>query len=164
MTVIYMKLKYYGYAFGLFKRVLKEKQYVGETNDPAARLFAQFHAPQINEMKKGIISKIKKRNSRIRVIFATSALGMGVDAPDIMHVIHITPPSIIESYVQEIGRAGRTGQLSSTTLCYNNSDISDNLKHIDKSMKEYCQSQETCLRQLLLNYLVFPCVKQERCC
>ena len=127
MTVIYMKLKSVLYAFGLFERVLKEKQYVGETNDPAARLFAQFHAPQTNEMKKSIISEIKKRNSQIRVIFATSALGMGVDAPDIMHVIHITPPSSIESYVQEIGRAGRTGQLSSATLCYNNSDISDNL-------------------------------------
>jgi hypothetical protein len=60
MTVIYMKLKYCGYAFGLFERVLKEKQYVGETNDPAARLFAQFHAPQANEMKKSIISEIKK--------------------------------------------------------------------------------------------------------
>jgi hypothetical protein len=40
--------------------VLKEKQYVGETNDPAARLFAQFHALQTNEMKKIIISEIKK--------------------------------------------------------------------------------------------------------
>lgn len=164
MTVIYMKLKYCGYAYGLFERVLKEKQYVGETNDPAARLFAQFHAPQTNEMKKSIISEIKKRNSRIRVIFATSALGMGVDAPDIMHVIHITPPSSVESYVQEIGRAGRTGQLASATLYYNNSDISDNLKYVDKSMKEYCQSRKTCLRQFLLNYLGFPCIKQERCC
>ena len=136
-----MKLKYCGYAYGLFERVLKEKQYVGKTNDPAARPFAQFHAPQTNEMKKSIISEIKKQNSRIRVIFATSALGMGVDARDIRNVIHITPPSSIESYVQEIGRAGRTGQLSSTTLYYNNSDMSDNVKHIDKSMKEYCQSQ-----------------------
>ena len=164
MTVIYMKLKYCGYAYGLFERVLQEKQYVGETNDPAARLFAQFHAPQTNEMKKSIISEIKKRNSRVRVIFATSALGMGVDAPDIRHVIHITPPSSIESYVQEISRAGRTGQLSSATLYYNNSDISNNMKHINKSMKDYCQLQDTCLRQFLLNYLGFSCVKQERCC
>ena len=164
MTVIYMKLKYCGYAYGLFERVLQEKQYVGETNDPAARLFAQFHAPQTNEMKKSIISEIRKRNSRVRVIFATSALGMGVDAPDIRHVIRITPPSSIESYVQEIGRAGRTGQLSSATLYYNNSDISNNMKHINKSMKDYCQLQDTCLRQFLLNYLGFSCVKQERCC
>ncbi|XP_028397832.1 ATP-dependent DNA helicase Q1-like isoform X3 [Dendronephthya gigantea] len=164
MTVIYMKLKYCGYAYGLFERVLKEKQYVGESKDSVARLFAQFHAPQTNEMKKTIISEVKKQNSRIRVIFATSALGMGVNAPNIVHVIHITPPSSIESYVQEIGRAGRSGHLASATLYYNNSDVSDNVKHVDKSMKEYCLSQETCLRQLLLNYLGFSCVTQERCC
>ena len=99
MTVIYMKLKYCGYAYGLFERVLKEKQYVGKTNDPAARLFAQFHAPQTNEMKKSIISEIKKQNSRIRVIFATFALGMEVDAPDIRNVIHITPPRVVLSHM-----------------------------------------------------------------
>ena len=89
---------------------------------------------------------------------------MGVDAPDIRNVIHITPPSRIESYVQEIGRAGPTGQLSSTTLYYNKSDISDNVKHMDKSIKEYRQSQNTCLRQQLLNYLGYQCTKQERYC
>ena len=68
MAVIYMKLKYCGYACGLFERVLKEKQYLGKTNDPAARLFAQFHAPQTNEMKKSIISEIKKQNSQISYI------------------------------------------------------------------------------------------------
>ena len=66
--------------------------------------------------------------------------------------------------MQEIGHAGHISQLSSTTLYYNNSDISDNVKHIDKSMKEYCQSQNTCLRQQLLNYLGYQCTKQERCC
>ena len=164
MTVIYMKLKYCGYAYALFQRVLREKQYVGGSNDPAVCLFTQFHAPQTNQMKKSIISEIKKQNSRIRVIFATSALGMGVDTSDIRHVIHISPPSSIESYVQEIGRAGRAGQLSNATLFYNNSDISDNLKHVDNSMKEYCRSQDKCLRRQLLNYLGFLCIKQERCC
>ena len=77
---------------------------------------------------------------------------MGIDAPDIRNVIHIKPPSSIESYVQKIARAGHTGQLSSTTLYYNN------------SMKEYCQLQNTCLRQELLNYLGYQCTKQERCC
>ena len=80
MTIIYLKLKYCGYAYGLFERVLKGKQCVGETSEPSARLFAQFRAPQTSRMKKDIISEIKKEQSRVRVLFATSALGMGVDA------------------------------------------------------------------------------------
>lgn len=96
MTIIYLKLKYCGYAYGLFERVLKDKQYVGETAEPIARLFAQFHGPQTSRMKKDIIYEIKKANSRVRVIFATSALGMGVDAPHVVNIIHITPPSTLD--------------------------------------------------------------------
>ena len=67
MTIIYMKLKYCGYSYGIFERILKDNQYVGETNDPAARLFAQYHVPQTKQMKKSILSEIKKSDSRIRV-------------------------------------------------------------------------------------------------
>ena len=52
MTIIYLKVKYCGYAYGLFERILKDKQYVGETSEPTARLFAQFHAPQTSRMKR----------------------------------------------------------------------------------------------------------------
>ena len=44
MTILYLKLKYCGYAYRLFERMLQDKQFVGSTTDPAARLFAQFHA------------------------------------------------------------------------------------------------------------------------
>lgn len=92
MTIIYLKLKYCGYAYGLFERILADKQFVGGTKDPSGRLFAQFHAPQTKRMKKSIISEIKEENSRIRVLLATSALGMGVNAPYVEHIIHISPP------------------------------------------------------------------------
>ena len=46
MTIIYLKLKYCGYAYNLFERVLGDKQFVGETRDLVGRPFAQFHAPQ----------------------------------------------------------------------------------------------------------------------
>jgi len=62
MTIIYLKLKYCGYAYGLFERILKDKQCVGDTSEPAARLFAQFHAPQTSRMKKDIISETKKEH------------------------------------------------------------------------------------------------------
>jgi len=164
MTIIYMKLKYCGYAYSLFERVLGDKQYNGEMQDPTCRLFAQFHAPQTNLMKKEIVHEIKSKQSRIRVIFGTSALGMGVDAPYISHVIHIRPPCNIESYIQEIGRAGRSGLPSRSTLYYNNSDVSKDKKNITEEIRMYCKSQDTCLRKLILEYLGFTCREQEKCC
>ena len=124
MTIIYLKRKYCGYVYSLFEQILQDKQFVGDTKDPGARLFAQFHAPQTRRMKKSLIAEKKKENSRVRVLLATSALGMGVNVPHVEHAVHITPPSNIESYVQETGRAGRTGVPSKATLHYNNSDIS----------------------------------------
>ena len=164
MTSIYLKLKFCGYAYGLFERILADKQFVGKTKDPSGRLLAQFHAPQTKRMKKSIISKIKEENSRIRVLFATSALGMGVNAPYVEHIMHIFAPSNLESYMQEIGRAGRTGKPARATLFYNNSVSASNKVHVQKQIKDYCRSEESCLRTLFLKYLGFSSVTQEKCC
>lgn len=102
----------------MFERTLGDKQYVNQLRNPTSRLFVQFYAPQTNLMKKEIVHEIKKYDSNIIVIFATSALGMGVDAPQINNIIHIRPPSNIESYFQEIGRAGRSGQPSKVSSKY----------------------------------------------
>ena len=126
----------------------------GKQKDPSGRLFAQFHAPQTKRMKKSIISEIKEENSRIRVLLATSALGMGVNAPYVEHIIHISPPSNLESYMQEIGRAGRTGKPACATLFYNNSDIASNKVHVQEQMKDYCRSEDSCLRTLILKYAI----------
>ena len=186
MTIIYLKLKYCGYAYSLFERVLGENQYVGDLKKPAGRLFAQFHSPQTDRMKKELITEIKKEDSRVRIIVATSALGMGVDSPYVASVIHISkltwkapsswkgfpssqvlfiPPSSLEAYMREIGRAGRTfGIQARAALYYNNSDISKNKLHIKQSMKDYCQTTDTCLRKIILEYFGFKLVEQNNCC
>ena len=116
--------------------------------------------PTIRQVR---VEEIKKRDSKIRVIFATTALGMGVDSPYVENIIHISPANI-ESYMQETGRAGRNGKEACAILYYNESDISANKVHVEESMKNYCKSENTCFRKIMLNHFGFPNVKQVRCC
>ena len=58
-----------------------------------------------NDMKKFILNEIVKQNSTIRLVLATIALGMGLNAPCIQRIIHCRPPTTMEKYMQEIGRA-----------------------------------------------------------
>jgi ATP-dependent DNA helicase RecQ len=55
-------------------------------------------------------------HNNIRVMFATSAFGMGVNKPDIRGVVHVGVSDSIESYIQEAGRAGRDGKGSTCLL------------------------------------------------
>jgi ATP-dependent DNA helicase RecQ len=77
----------------------------------------------------GLKEKEKETNmqawltEKVQVIVATNAFGMGIDKANVKTVIHIQLPDNLESYYQEAGRAGRSGQKSFGVLLVNPSDI-----------------------------------------
>jgi ATP-dependent DNA helicase RecQ len=60
---------------------------------------------------------------QLQIVVATNAFGMGVDRSDVRAVIHMAPPGSVEAYYQEVGRAGRDGQLSHGLLLSSPKDI-----------------------------------------
>ncbi len=77
---------------------------------------------------------------------------MGLNAPHIRRVIHYKPPTSLEKYFRESGRAGRDGQPSTALSYYNNTDIRSTRPGIEKDIISYCRNDTHCYREVMLEH------------
>ncbi|MFT6413876.1 MAG: ATP-dependent DNA helicase RecQ, partial [Glaciecola sp.] len=139
-----------------------------------------YHAGLNNQKRSANQEKFVRDD--VDIIVATIAFGMGINKPDVRYVVHYDLPKNIESYYQQIGRAGRDGQDADCLLLFGYGDTGKIRFFIDQMNNEHekrlatmhlnqmlaLAETEDCRRVPLLQYFGEPevsetCVKCDNC-
>jgi len=142
---------------------LGPKAYVDGQKGPRTRLVSMFHGEVGDSLHQYTMDEFSKHQSVIRLLISTVAFGLGVEVPDIRHVVHWGKCQNVMTFWQEIGRCGRDGQPSRATW-YPQSVCSDEKELFTKLKKD----ESACVRHCILQAFELPGVAplpvKTKCC
>lgn len=158
-----------GSECGIFYCVtISETERIHDALKRASVPAALYHGKLSNDAKRAAQEAFMSR--RAPVMVATSAFGMGIDKPDVRYVVCCGMPLSVESYYQQIGRAGRDGKPADTIMLWDEQDLQTALfmaeaggegqndpqrsrqKGLAFDMRDFCRDVDTCRRDLILRY------------
>ncbi|SFL84408.1 ATP-dependent DNA helicase RecQ [Gracilibacillus orientalis] len=122
------------------------------------RNIAYYHGGLDNQDR--LLIQQQFMNHQLDVICCTNAFGMGINKKDIQLVIHYHFPSQIESFIQEIGRAGRNGQESVSVTLYHEYDRIIPQRLLDTELPDIVVVKQM-LRQIYNSDVSYEDVKDE---
>ena len=127
-------------------KVLSEAAYTPHHEKcPSNRIVAIYSSTTWKKYKDRVTSSFNRGNGNARILLASSALGMGVNFPDIRYVVHFGPARSVIDHVQQSGRAGRDGKLAHNVVIA----TGQKLAQCKTAVKEFVRAS-TCLRKALL--------------
>jgi superfamily II DNA helicase RecQ len=128
-----------------------------------SRLFDMIHSKTSEDVKRHVLDSLMDSNALPRIVIATKVIGMGLDV-ECQLVVHYGPPSTMDDYIQQIGRAGRDGEQAHAVMLYSGKQ----LRNVDSGILELVKNPENqCLRTLCLkdfNNSQAPAIEVKHAC
>ncbi|XP_052695204.1 uncharacterized protein LOC128173541 [Crassostrea angulata] len=110
-------------------------------------LVNMYHSKTPDDVKKFIRKDMEAENGSIRVLVSTSSAGMGVNFKDLQNIVHFSPPQDMDTFIQQMGRAGRDGKFSQELILYKSHK--NQMKNLDHEMMKLITTDSDCRREII---------------
>lgn len=128
----------------------------------SCELFDMYHS-KTTEKVKSKIRKDMSEDGKIRVLICTNSAGMGVNFQELNHIIHYGIPRQMDTFVQQMGRAGRDGNFANELVLYK--AHKGHLKHIESDLVKLVKDSKQCRHKELCSVTTHtPIEPKHQCC